>query len=588
MSSTTKQIVFQLKEDLLKARQRKKNNDSPGHDSDERILDILNRLDELNIDIGILVETKIGKTVAEFKKKYSEDISIKASSLKRKWVRIYKDANSATPTNQNNYVGGTRESSNSNDMEGSNKRTDDDDDDNRDTSNEDFNDNREGNYKSDDGNNRVTNNEDGKDNTSNGQQHTQAGNADTKMSCDICSKPANFRRDIGQLQRCKHCGIYVHELCYCMVPTTELDPNFTCHACKAVGTTVEVNVPSKLGGTNEDKGKTREQMTVEERPMECMLCLHSSGCHAMHPLYDTCGNEGRQYVLKATRSGIGGKPRRLAWVHTLCAQMLARTKGYLYGVDYDGEYEDDNRETARDSTYDDIGIENGKRRVLVQATEGGESDSDEEVGGQRYKIGTKIYKEFSDGFYKGRVDRFDKKHKLYKIIYTDGDYEDMTESDVEGHLQKPPDAAPKKASKPVYVATRNFCINQEKMDDIKLARELKCSICGTNGTKSLRIATQCNLGDEGVHADLQQYYSHVTGFERQGCRTAMHVGCARWEAKKFKHVAGNKRIRMVYFYPGPFAGDNNADEEFPDPVAACFCRVHAKIIQEKRANEKSG
>eukprot|EP00986_Skeletonema_menzelii_P011945 scaffold6334_cov139-Skeletonema_menzelii.AAC.5 len=79
-------------------------------------------------------------------------------------------------------------------------------------------------------------------------------------------------------------------------------------------------------------------MTVEEYPTERMLCLHNSGYHAMHPVYDACGKEGRQYVLKANRSWIGDKPKRLAWVHTLCAQILIQTKGYLYGIDYDGDH----------------------------------------------------------------------------------------------------------------------------------------------------------------------------------------------------------------------------------------------------------
>ena len=64
---------------------------------------------------------------------------------------------------------------------------------------------------------------------------------------------------------------------------------------------------------------------------------------------------------------------------------------------------------------------------------------------------------------------------------------------------------------------------------------------------------------------------------------------ARWEAsRKFPpKLAGNKKIRMAYFYPGQFSGDLE-DGEFPDPVAACFCKAHAETIQQNRsrANEK--
>ena len=512
-SSTTKQLVFQLNEALLKE-QRTENDDS----SDERILDIINRLDKIeNIDNEILEETRIGITVSRFRKNYSEAISSRARLLRKKWMKMHEDAKqraTSASTNQNN-VEEMKVSSNNNDMEIDN-------DDSRDTSNESDSNDKEGNLKTSD-------DEDGIDNssTTNEQQDTQAGNTNTKMSCDICSKEANFRADIGQLQRCKGCGIYVHELCYCLVPTKKLDPNFTCHACKAVGTTVEVNVPSRIGVT----GDKREQMTVDERPMECALCSHNrdNEYHAMHPLYDTHGKEGRQYVLKATRSGIGGKPRRLAWVHTLCAQMLCVTKDYLFGVVDDDDYEDDNG-SAQDSASDE------------EATaEGDESDSDEEVGGQKYKIGTKVYKEFRDDdtgqlrFFKGKVVRFDKRRKYYKIIYTDGDSEDMTESEVKEHLQRPAPVAEKDAAtvsvtgeagnQDTFMATRNFCINvEDKREDITFSRQnLKCAICNLDDTNSTRIVTQCNAGDDGVDEDLTQYYSDA--MREKECRSAMHVGC---------------------------------------------------------------
>jgi hypothetical protein len=65
--------------------------------------------------------------------------------------------------------------------------------------------------------------------------------------CDICTKP-DGSRDHMNLQRCRECGVLVHELCYGLVPTTTKDDNFICHACHAVGKEVEVNEPSKVGG----------------------------------------------------------------------------------------------------------------------------------------------------------------------------------------------------------------------------------------------------------------------------------------------------------------------------------------------------
>ena len=38
-------------------------------------------------------------------------------------------------------------------------------------------------------------------------------------------------------------------------------------------------------------------------------------------------------------------------------------------------------------------------------------------------------------------------------------------------------------------------------------------------------------------------------------------------------------MRMCYFYPGQFAGDDNVGEH-PNPVSGCFCKTHAKAIQE--------
>jgi hypothetical protein len=503
MSSPTKLLVRQIKGDLLKEHQNHINNHSPGsQDRDERILDLLERLDELEIDMNILKETYIGRTVADFKKKgYSKVITIKARALVEKWKRICsseeEDAKKkneiSSPLQVNDEVKVAVQNSNSNNIEG--------------------------NYKSDDNSNiRDTGNGDGIN--SDEPHHSQTDNTNTnktttKMVCDICSKPAHYRDFIGQLQKCKDCGMYVHELCYCLVPTTSLNPNFTCHACKAVGTTVEVNVPSKIGGTGVDMGKEREQMRVEERPMECILCLHNSGYHAMHPLYDTCGKEGRQYVLKAKRAGIGGKPRRLAWVHTLCAQMLTIQKGWLYGVDKDGDWQDC---TKKDEDSEDN--ENGN--------DSSSDDSDEEVGGQKYKLGTRIYKEFLDEetcelrVFEGKVKRFNTKEKFYEVIYEDGDEEEMTATQIKKYLQKPTIAPPKKPpQEPVSVATRNFCINADMSDEINEARKLKCVICGVNDEMSLRIPTQCNAGYKGLHAELQQYLGDVP----DPCIRAMHVGC---------------------------------------------------------------
>ena len=541
MSSMTKQLVTQIKEDLLK--EQRNNNHSLGQDRDERILDMLNRLSEFEIDMNILTETYIGATVNVFKKKgkYSNDITIKARELVAKWKGVWDEAN------KNMETAPLQEDVSEVKVEDSNTSKN--------------NNNIEGNFKSDDNdNNRDASNEDGMSD-SDQRQHTQT-------VCDICLKPADFRDHIGKLQRCKDCGICVHELCYCMVPTMSIDPNFTCHACKAVDTYVEVNnVPSRIGGTGDDMGKKKERMTVEERPMECILCLHKSKKHAMHPVYDACGKEGRQLVLKATKAGIGGKPRRLAWVHTFCAQMLTIQKGYLYGIDKDGDW---HGSTNKDDSDEDV----------EDSENGNDSDSSEEVGGQKYRIGTTIYKKFGERVFTGKVTRFDPKVKYYRVTYEDGDEEEMTESKIKKYLQKPTVLTNQKPQEPVSVSTKAFCINPDMSDEIKEARKLKCFVCDKDDTRSLRIPTQCNVGDNGLHAELQQYIDHVPDV----CTRAMHIGCARW-TKKYA-----TKIRMAYFYPGQFTKYPDPVSAYPDPVSACFCREHAKIVQEKLSsvNEKSG
>ena len=56
---------------------------------------------------------------------------------------------------------------------------------------------------------------------------------------------------------------------------------------------------------------------------------------------------------------------------------------------------------------------------------------------------------------------------------------------------------------------------------------------------------------------------------------------ARWDVKDRVSVLGgqNRRMRMCYFYPGQFAGDDNVSP-YASPVSGCFCKTHAKAIQE--------
>ena len=512
-SPSAKLVISQIKQiqnDLLNER-----------DNHERVLDILDCLGGMKIDTDILKETNILIFVRSFKRaKYSGEVATKARALLKKWRKMSQKIEDSEKEDPPAQLKSPPEDLPPAKGEDSNIKSEEND-----TCTDDRN-SRDDVSEAAVEDSNLTNRDDTGNEEAAGDQRQQDQIIDDdngrNILCDICQKPPNYRDDIGMFQKCKGCGIHVHELCYCLVPTATLNPNFTCHACNAVGTEVEVNVPSKIGGSD-DIGKTRQLMTVEERPMDCVLCRHNKGYHAMHPLYDTDGEDGRQYVLPQASASVGGKPRRLAWVHTLCAQTLAVQRGYLYGVDEYGHYEmnDENGIVSDDSKQNQMDVENGKES---------DNSSDEEVGGQKYRVGTIIYKEFKDEetgklrFFKGEVTNFDSKMKWYKILYVeDGETEDMTESEVKQYLQKPKKAQLKKEEDaPDFVATRNFCINkQEKWDEIKEALQLKCVVCKRGDNGKLAIPIQCNAGDETEHVEFQQHHDKV----QDPCRKAMHVGC---------------------------------------------------------------
>ena len=109
--------VRQLKEDLLKEQAA-----PPGDGRNEKILDILQRLEKQNIDLAVLTETLIGASVSKLKKHDNADIANAAKGLVKKWKGVANQAQaqaaSATPTpkkngNESNSSGGTKPSSSS-------------------------------------------------------------------------------------------------------------------------------------------------------------------------------------------------------------------------------------------------------------------------------------------------------------------------------------------------------------------------------------------------------------------------------------------------------------------------------------------
>jgi len=79
--------VRQLKEDLLKQQAA-----LPGDGRNEKILDILQRLEKQNIDLAVLTETLIGASVSKLKKHENADIAATAKGLVKKWKGVANQA----------------------------------------------------------------------------------------------------------------------------------------------------------------------------------------------------------------------------------------------------------------------------------------------------------------------------------------------------------------------------------------------------------------------------------------------------------------------------------------------------------------
>jgi hypothetical protein len=153
--------------------------------------------------------------------------------------------------------------------------------------------------------------------------------------CDLCYGRDGFRE--MKLLTCPDCGVAFHCECYGVDTDVVGDTHnkeYTCGACRSVGTFLR----------GRDHTGREHAILQTTRPTECSLCSVDEGIavpHPMHPLYDNHGASGKQIVLPPDKKT--GKPRRLAWVHTLCAMSItshSSTGGCVYGCDADGKYKD--------------------------------------------------------------------------------------------------------------------------------------------------------------------------------------------------------------------------------------------------------
>jgi hypothetical protein len=179
--------------------------------------------------------------------------------------------------------------------------------------------------------------------------------------CDICNRRAKFK-GMGFAKCCK-CGVGVHTECYGIGVEgngEDAPTSFECWACQSVGKRFQINDRDPTTGQ-------RVRVLQTERPTSCELCSVRGGIHAMHPLFDNHGMSGRQMKSKQDDVNNNNPVVKLAWVHTLCAVVLASKASVVYGCLRDGYYETD----GTDDDYLDDRSANSELEEIEDETESG-------------------------------------------------------------------------------------------------------------------------------------------------------------------------------------------------------------------------
>ncbi len=202
-----------------------------------------------------------------------------------------------------------------------------------------------------------------------------------------------------------------------------------------------------------------------------------------------------------------------------------------------------------------------------------------------YSIGTAVVKQFGTVNRTGSITSYDAKRRSYRIMFSQGYSEELPEADV-SHL--------------LLTSTAWFCIVAPTNGEencyslrVKAHRELVCMICKKkdNTSKScLRIPVQCNAGDQCEFEEFKKYHAKPKKSEQSdeangGCTEAMHVGCARWGSEYAK--VNNKDLRLCYYFSGK-PPTYSGEDAYQNPVSNCFCRIHAREIQEGMKRDKKG
>ena len=333
-------------------------------------------------------------------------------------------------------------------------------------------------------------------------QSNMSESACTKLPgrCDICNQRDHFNEH--NLQKCVECGVLVHETCNGMPSTPNHGKleNWTCLACRSVGQTFKGR--QQLGHQSDNCWDDCE-VKQEERPTACALCSVRSGCHAMHPLYDLPGSQGRQVVNKS------GK---LVWVHTLCGMYHAMHTKMVYGCDKYGNY------------YDDSNLE---EETKAKAKETEEDDTDtKKVEANNSIIGSKVIE-------------FEFASPPPGIVDEPSDVESKPSLEEDEEVVS-------------VTATAWFVIGgKETGRDADWARQTRTNIINArkdvccfckhpdNVSGCLRVPVSCSAGSSDEPKALSRRRKNAN----DRCATAMHVGCARWALnQKGKHAGKNPNI----------------------------------------------
>ena len=272
--------------------------------------------------------------------------------------------------------------------------------------------------------------------------------------------------------------------------------------------------------------------------MACALCPIKKDPHAMHPLYDVNGSEGRQVV---------NKNGELAWVHTLCAMFISSYNGCIYGCDRDGEAYD-----ANSGTPD--GTPNAPE--LTSTVEGSGTIRPIEAGSPCDNQEEPTIASNSDTPKSVEDDEVKAVSTAYFVI---GGKETGKDADWA-----------KETRRSVLNARKDMCFICEKRDNV-------------HGV--LRIPVECSAGSKNEPQSLIDYREKPDEI----CTKPMHVGCAQWgPSKKGGEPA---KFRRVFYYPGlPAQTEGSTDDlikaGFLDEQVACYCNKHAKQIKYEQDKRK--